>query len=95
MIQEGNYYLSRNLKPLFIKINKEVSAASFPLYCYDLNDKRSHSITKGGYQNIGRNSSNDIIDLKIKESSIGLISTHMFITDLFNIFSYNNLEDKQ
>ena len=95
MIQEENYYLSRNLEPLFIKINEEISAVSFPLYCYDLNDRKSHSITKDGYKHIDRISSDDIIDLKIKESGIGLISTHMFITDLFNIFSYNNLEDKQ
>ena len=41
MIQEGNYYLSRNLEPLFVKINTEISSISFPLYCYDLNDRRS------------------------------------------------------
>ena len=46
MIQEGNYYLSRNLEPLFIKINKKISTTSFPLYCYDLNDRRSNNITK-------------------------------------------------
>ena len=95
MIQEGNYYLSRNPEPLFIKINKETSDASFPLYCYDLNDRRSNSITKDGHQHIDRNSVHDIVDLKIKEYSIYLTSTHMFITDLFNIFSYNNSKDEQ
>ena len=95
MIQEGNYYLNRNLEPLFVEINKEVSAASFPLYCYDLNYKKSHSITKDGYQHIGRNSANDIINSKIREYSVDLNSTHMFITDLFNIFYYDNSEDEQ
>ena len=66
MIQEGNYYLSRNLEPLFVKINKETSDASFPLYCYDLNDRRSNSITKDGHQHIDRNSVHDIINLKNK-----------------------------
>lgn len=64
MIQEGNYYLSRNLEPLFIKINTEISATSFPLYCYDLNDRRSNSITKDWHQHIDRNSVHDIVDLK-------------------------------
>ena len=67
----------------------------FHYIAYDLNDRRSNSITKDGHQHIDRNSVHDIINLKIIESSISLIDTHMFITDLFNIFSYNNLEDKQ